>query len=67
MDEDIAKCCICGEKENEEEGIVLKKCIMCFKMYCEECAYFFGGREFCSRQCGDFFFHGMGDENEVKG
>ncbi len=65
MDIDLTKCSVCGATKDEDgEEIQLKKCIMCFKMFCEDCAYFFGGREFCSRQCADFFFYGVEESKE---
>lgn len=45
------------EKCNVEEGVKdLKKCPICFKLVCEECSYFFGGRWFCSESCARLFF-----------
>lgn len=44
-----------------EEGR-LRKCVICFRYYCDECLVDRGGRTFCSKQCADFFF--FGDEED---
>ncbi len=46
-------CKICGA---DEEETTLKRCIMCHKYFCEKCKYVKSGRNFCSRECGDYFF-----------
>lgn len=52
------KCCHCGIGDDERR---LKKCVICFRYYCEECETDRAGRSFCSKQCSDFFF--FGDED----
>ena len=52
------KCCHCSISDEERE---LKKCVMCFRHYCVECAHDRGGRSFCSKQCSELFF--FGDED----
>jgi hypothetical protein len=48
-------CWRCGVSEEERP---LKKCVICFRYYCPDCAADRGGRTFCSKQCSDFFFFG---------
>ena len=52
------KCHHCGATEEEK---TIKKCVMCFRMYCTDCEVDRGGRKFCSKHCSDFFF--FGDED----
>jgi hypothetical protein len=33
-------------------------------MVCEECAFAFAGRLFCSKGCADYFFFGTGDDDD---
>ena len=49
------KCWRCEATEPER---TIKKCVICFKYYCNECQADRNGRTFCSKQCGDFFFFG---------
>lgn len=51
-------CWRCSVTEEERR---LKKCVICFKYYCDDCAADRNGRTFCSKQCADFFF--FGDED----
>ncbi len=48
-------CSICGVSDEERS---LKKCPICFKHFCDECATNRGGRLFCSKICSDYFFFG---------
>jgi hypothetical protein len=52
-------CFKCGI--TDEETTTIKKCVICFRYYCEECGWDRAGRSFCSKQCSDFFF--FGDED----
>jgi hypothetical protein len=52
------QCWRCGTSE-EERG--LKKCVICYKLYCIECQADRNGRTFCSKACADYFF--FGDED----
>ncbi len=54
-------CCICSASDETKR---LRKCPICFKYVCEECAYRFAGRHFCSKGCADYFFFGTGDDDE---
>ena len=36
----------------------LFKCPMCFRYFCEACRYSFGGKDFCTANCGNEFFWG---------
>ncbi len=51
----------CAHCEISEEERQLKKCVKCFRYYCEECESDRGGRSFCSKACSDYFF--FGDED----
>jgi hypothetical protein len=52
------ECHKCNASEDEK---TLKKCPVCFKYFCQDCATNRGGRLFCSKYCADFFFFGDGD------
>lgn len=52
------KCCHCERSESERP---VKKCVICFRYYCAECAHDWNGRDFCSKHCAEFFF--FGDED----
>lgn len=54
-------CSICSATEDAK---IIRKCPICFKLICEDCAYRFGGRPFCSKGCADYFFFGTGDEDD---
>ncbi len=49
------RCCRCGVTDEERP---LKKCVICYRYYCQECEYDRGGRTFCSKACSEFFFFG---------
>ena len=55
---DDTKCCHCGISDDERN---LKKCVMCFRRYCEECEHDRNGRSFCSKACSLMFFFGDDD------
>ncbi|NOZ13027.1 MAG: hypothetical protein GXO69_05185 [Acidobacteria bacterium] len=57
---DLLRCKFCGI--TEEETTMLQKCPMCFTIFCPNCGYSFGGRQFCSKSCADYFYFGEGDE-----
>lgn len=48
-------CYRCGIGDDERS---IKKCVMCFRFYCQECETDRGGRSFCSKQCAELFFFG---------
>ena len=52
-------CPSCGRKVPEP---TLLRCVICRSLFCEHCSVFGYGREFCSRLCREFFFHGDDDE-----
>lgn len=39
----------------------LNKCPMCHKYFCDKCRVNFGGKEFCTADCGNAFFFGSED------
>ena len=53
------ECVQCGAGEDE---VRLSLCPICHKMVCEECKFIKSGRAFCSRGCGEMFFHEDEDE-----
>ncbi len=54
-------CVQCGIGEDDA---YLFKCPTCHKMVCEECRFVKSGQTFCSRGCGEMFFHVDEDEDE---
>ena len=52
----------CSECGIGEEDTFLYKCPMCIKFVCEECRFQKSGQTFCSRGCGEMFFHQDEDE-----
>jgi hypothetical protein len=52
-------CCHVCEKNDAE--IKLMKCPICFKHFCDEHAYLWSGRPFCSNGCAEYFY--FGDED----
>jgi hypothetical protein len=63
-EEVAAECIQCGAGEEEA---FLYKCPICHKMVCEECRFMKSGQTFCSRGCGEMFFHQEDDEMEDEG
>lgn len=55
------KCVVCGVTD---ETKLIRKCPICFKLICEDCAFAFAGRTFCTKGCADYFFFGSGDEDD---
>jgi hypothetical protein len=51
----------CWRCESTDEERTIRKCVICYKYYCNECQADRNGRTFCSKQCADFFF--FGDED----
>lgn len=54
-------CEVCKVNVEEDE---LRKCPICHKMFCQDCAIAKGGLQFCSRRCLEFFFYGEPEEEE---
>jgi hypothetical protein len=62
-DEDSAanvRCPACGQFVHETQ---LRACQMCRNLFCQHCAEFGYGREFCGTRCRDMFFFGDGEES----
>jgi len=59
---DKDRCDVCAQKVDFYD---LKKCPICHKHFCEECAYLTSGIRFCSKFCSEFFFHGDGEKEEI--
>ncbi len=55
------ECLECGV--SEDEGY-LYRCPICHKSVCEECRFVKSGQTFCSRACGEMFFHVEDDESD---
>lgn len=56
-------CEMCG---TTGKWLQLLKCPMCHKYFCEACRYDFGGKQFCTANCGNEFFWGSeeGEDDE---
>ena len=54
----------CSRCQVSEEERRLESCATCKKPFCHECAYQVGGKEFCAKVCGEFFFFGDGDDED---
>ena len=52
----------CGQCGKTDEQTTLRKCPICFKLFCDEHAYLMSGRTFCSQPCAEFFFFSESDE-----
>jgi hypothetical protein len=50
----------CGICEKVVDSFELRKCPICHKLVCEECAYTAGGIYFCGKFCSASFFFGDG-------
>ena len=57
-------CVQCGIGEDDA---YLFKCPTCHKMVCEECRFMKSGQTFCTRACGEMFFHEDEDDEEGEG
>ena len=55
------ECLECGISDEET---YLYRCPMCHKYVCEECRFTKSGQTFCSRGCGEMFFHHDEDDPE---
>jgi hypothetical protein len=53
----------CSRCQSSEETKRMQNCPICKKPVCQDCLYFVGGKGFCSKGCGEYFFHGEGDED----
>ena len=54
----------CSRCQVSEEERRLQICPTCKKPFCHECTVIVGGKGFCTRGCGDYFFFGDGDDDE---
>jgi hypothetical protein len=50
----FAKECVTCKKTEDE--VLLYKCPICFRFYCDEDRCTMAGREFCSQHCARYFF-----------
>ncbi len=50
--------CLATEEEKR-----LEFCPTCRKPFCDDCTYVVGGKDFCCKGCGYFFFFGEGEED----
>ena len=46
----------CHQCDKSADDVVLRKCPICHKHFCEEHSHVWSGRSFCSRGCADQFF-----------
>lgn len=49
---------VCSRCERLCDPIEVQRCPTCNHLFCIYCNYRIGGREYCSRGCGDVFFFG---------
>ena len=52
----------CHKCRRTEEEVRLRKCPICFKHYCDDDATLTSGVMFCSKGCGEYFFHAEPDD-----
>jgi hypothetical protein len=57
--DEMPVCVIC--KEPPEQGTELHTCIICRRLFCQQCMVADYGRQFCSTHCRDLFFYGDAD------
>jgi hypothetical protein len=57
----VDACIRCGAKAQEKK---LQACPICHKMFCFDCAYPVGGKSFCGKGCGSYFFFGEGEDDQ---
>jgi len=62
-EEEKPKELICSRCERICDPIEVETCPSCLRLFCIYCNYRIGGRDYCSRGCGDGFFFG-GDFGE---
>ncbi len=48
-------CAICERMCDPPE---IQTCVNCHKRFCNYCNYRLGGKDYCSRMCGEIFFFG---------
>lgn len=46
----------CVTCKKTEEEVLLYKCSICFRFYCDEHRFTMAGREFCGKHCARYFF-----------
>ena len=59
------ECCgssLAGDREHATGYNPEHKTVLCYEV-CQDCLYVVGGKGFCSKGCGEYFFHGEGDED----
>ena len=54
----------CSRCQVGEEERRLQICPTCKKPFCHDCTFIVGGKGFCTKGCGDYFFFGDGDDDE---
>ncbi len=47
------ECVTCNKSEPE---VLLSKCSVCLRYYCDAHRFLMSGREFCGQRCGKYFF-----------
>ena len=57
----VQECCHCKKTDGD---VVLHKCPICFKHFCDDHAARTSGVSFCSGGCGDYFFHAEPDKGD---
>lgn len=54
-------CYRCGTMVEPAE---LLKCVSCARLHCKFCLYRMGGKDYCSRSCGEAIFFGDTDDED---
>lgn len=57
-DRDAPDALICSKCERLCDPPEIQKCVNCNKKFCNFCTYRLGGKDYCSRSCGEVFFFG---------
>jgi hypothetical protein len=58
-DDGLHRCKICRVSEKDK---YLTQCSICKQYFCDPDAFSFGGKQFCTKVCADYFFFGEEEE-----
>ncbi|MFQ5669371.1 MAG: hypothetical protein ACE5HD_02490 [Acidobacteriota bacterium] len=54
----------CNRCHVDDNMTRLQFCPTCRKPVCSDCLHLVGGKGFCSKACGYFFFYGEGEDDD---
>ncbi len=57
-DKEDPQCYKCKKTAKEQR---LLRCVICHRIFCDDCSFVKSGHHFCSRFCAEYFFY---DEDE---